>query len=203
MPSPRRERETQKQSGASRRTGQVVRIAVIGLVVLVALFALGVATYDRNQGSDGSSGGSASSGWPESVNGRPAGLGSMGQSAAEVDPTVGPGVYLWSDFEGWHLWVVAGEGIPDEVSGSLASNDALPAMTLAVPDSGSASLDEEVGKFSLSTDAPVVGVDFSTGFFAEELDVTLEGPAGPLDPKLVRVGSGLEPAPDPLRIFQG
>lgn len=200
--SPTRTSTWWRRPDARRRSGQVVRIAAVCLVVLVALFALGVTTYDRLGGSD-DSGDSSSSGWPPSVNGRPAGLGPMGQSAADVEPTVDPGVYLWSDFDGWHLWVVAGEGVPAEVNGSLASNDALASLDLAVPDSGSATLDGEVGQFSVPTASSVAGVDFSTGFYAEELDVTLEGPDGPLDATLIHVGSDMETAPDPLRIFQG
>lgn len=183
-----------------RRSGGVRWVAAVALVVVVALLALGVANYDRIRGLiDGEGPAKA---WPEMVNGRPNGLGPMGQAAADVEPMVDPGIYLWSDFDGWHLWVVAGEGIPDEVRGSVTSNDALPSMDLAVPESGSASLDGKTGTFSVSTEEAVSGVDFNTGFYATKLDVTLEGPDGPLDAKLVRLGSKLDAAPDPLKIDQ-
>ena len=41
--------------------------------------------------------------WPASYGGRPAGLGVVNQPASKVAVTASPGIYVWSDFDGWHL----------------------------------------------------------------------------------------------------
>src|SRR5699024_619544 len=50
--------------------------------------------------------------WPTSSQFRPPeGLGGAGTPAVDVDVDAAPGVYAFQDFQGWHLWVVNGDGI--------------------------------------------------------------------------------------------
>ena len=46
----------------------------------------------------------------------------------------------------------------------------------------------------------MLGVDFNPGFFGKNLVITLDGPDGPVDQKLVHLGSKAAPAPYPLVI---
>ncbi len=185
-----------------RRAIQLVRVVAVAIVVLVALTVLGVNRYDDAANQRSQEQASAEGrGWPEAVNGRPAGLGSG--PAADVAPSTEPGAYLWSDFDGWHLWVVGGDGMPATVTGTVTSDDALGAQKLAVPGTGTLSGSGADLTFTVPTDVPVSGIDFSTGFFAKELQVSLTGPDGPIDPARIHLGSDMTTAPDPLVIREG
>lgn len=194
---------------------KAVRIAQVCLVVL-ALLVVGVVLLTRggDSSSDGSSKddktstsddggdkGSSKPVFPAEIGGRPAGLGARGEKAPDVKvgEDTKPGVYLWSDYDGWHLWVVNGEGVPP-VKGTITSNDDIAKATAAVPGAGTVKADGKVVTFDLPAQPGLVGVDFNPGFFAENLVFTLDGPDGPVPEDVVFLGSKSVQAPYPLVI---
>lgn len=127
--------------------------------------------------------------WPRSVGGRPAGLGADNETADEVTPTAKPGVYVWNSFDGWHVWVVNGDGVAG-VKGTIRSDDGIDRARISAKDQGSVSLGDDTATFTLSADAAVTGVDFEPEFFTKRLTVTitdLDGKA--LSPSLVTLGT--------------
>ncbi len=190
---------------------KLIRWAQIGLAALIVVVVLGVVIAKlggddgtSSQGSGGSSGqetGPKKASWPANVGGRPPKLGTRGQAAPKVEPGAAPGIYLWSDYDGWHLWVVKGPGVP-AISGTLTSNDKVAKAVLATPSVGSVTTKDKVVTYLLPTDAPIVGVDFNPGFYAKQLVFTLNGPDGPVDQALVHVGRKAEKAPYPLVIVK-
>jgi len=194
-----------------------VRIAQIGLVVLVLLVvgmvivsksgsdddkkASGDGTEQATGNGEGANDGKAAKPvWPPAVGGRPAGLGETKVPATEVTVEAEPGVYLWNDFDGWHLWVVNGAGVPP-VSGSLSSNDELGKAVLAVPDAGTVKQDGKTATFILPTDVPLTGIDFNPGFYSDSIVIALNGPDGaPVDTALVKTGKKSTAAPFPIVI---
>ena len=128
--------------------------------------------------------------WPD-LGGRPEGLGATGEATDVVDPSAAPGAYLWNDFDGWHLWVVNGDGVAG-VEGTITSTDDIAKAQLSAPDTGTVSTDGRTVAFTLAGDVPVAGLDFEPGFYSKRIVVDLDGADGPLDPALVLVGG--EPA---------
>lgn len=182
---------------------RAVRIAQIGLVVLVLLI-VGIVVLSKDDGSDDAkkTGGKseqsdqqadgdaepAKKGWPAEVRGRPEGLGTTKVPATEVTPTAPPGAYIWSDYDGWHLWVVPGPGVP-AITGTLTSNDDLGKAILAIEGAGTVTLNGKSANFTLPADKPLAGIDFNPGFYANKLVFTLNGPDGvPLDAALIKTG---------------
>ena len=74
--------------------------------------------------------------WPSAVKYRPPTLGKRGEKAPAVKVTAKPGVYVWEDFDGWHMWVVGGAGVPPKVTGLITSNAEFNRADLAVPGTG-------------------------------------------------------------------
>ncbi len=138
--------------------------------------------------------------WPRAVEGRPTTLGKRGQKAPDITPKAKPGVYVWSDFDGWHMWIVGGTGMPATIDGTLTSNDPIARAELAVPDTGTVSTDGKVVTYSLDTSKPLSGIDFNTGFYGKRLVFTFNGPDGPIDGKLLHTGSKAAAAVYPLVI---
>lgn len=151
---------------------------IIGGVVLVAvLVAAGVVGFQVAMEK-------TKKAWPASVEGPPDGLGG---TPAEASADVEPGVYLWSDFGGWHLRVVNGEGVSG-ATGTITSDDEIASAEVATDGEGTARSQGEVITFDLPAEPRVVGVDFNPGFYCEQLTVALEGADGPVGPELVTVG---------------
>ena len=190
---------------------KAVRIAQIGLVVL-ALIVVAVVLISKSGGDDkdstasGKDGGSSVSttvpkpkkaAWPANLNGRPPALGTTGQVASKVTPKAKPGVYIWSDFDGMHIWTVKGEGVP-AITGTLDSNDEIQKAVSAVEGSGEVTVDGKRINFNLPGEAPIEGVDFNPGFYGNKIVISLNGPDGPIDATLVKVGKKGDPAPFPL-----
>ncbi len=185
----------------------VVAVIVVGLVLAFKGGggdddAKADTTTTTEAGSDGSpatSGGtgSPSNSWPATATGRPAGLGTRGQAAPDITVEAEPGVYLWNDYDGWHLWAVGGGDLA-EVTGTLTSNDTVAKAVLAVPGAGTVELADKVVRFTLPADGEISGIDFNPGFYAKQLVITLDGPDGPIDSSLVHTGSKAADAPYPL-----
>jgi hypothetical protein len=138
--------------------------------------------------------------WPKSVGGRPAGLGADNETADEAEVTAKPGVYLWSSFDGWHLWVVTGDGV-GAVKGTIASDEGIDRARLSADGQGTVAIEGEAATFSLPADAPVSGIDFEPKFFTKKLTVTLTDAAGKrIDPSVVTLGSATPATKVPIVI---
>jgi hypothetical protein len=203
-------------------TPPYVRYAQIGLIVL-AVLVIGIVVLvnaskdDKDDKAsntdtsgqtadpaDGTSGGTTKNAkpiWPKEVEGRPAALGKRGQTAPTVKSTANPGVYVWSDFDGWHMWVQGGLGMPERVTGTLTSNDPIARADLAVPDTGTVNVQGKTVTFDLDTTRGLTGMDFNTGFYGKRLVFLLNGPDGqPIDQQLIKTGSRSVAAVYPLVI---
>jgi hypothetical protein len=178
---------------------KVVRLAQIGLVVVALLIVGLVLLNKRNDDNKSATSGDktgqdagdtkTAKGWPAQLNGRPKGLGSTNQDADAVKATVKPGIYLWSGFDGWHLWVVNGSGVP-AVSGTLISSDTIGKADLALKGGGVVTKAGKSATFTFVTSKPVTGMNFNPGFFSNSIAIALTGPDGkPIDTKLVHLGS--------------
>jgi hypothetical protein len=194
----------------ARKRARAVRTAQIALVALVVLIGVVVLLTRGGDGSDDAGKATASDatssdatstrgpGFPRELQRRAAVLGKNGQVATDVTPAAGakPGVYIWSDFDGWHLWVVNGAGVP-EVHGTVIGNKSLAKVALAVPNAGTvsppiASLDQAQSRsaFVLPNQPGLVGIDLNPGY-STTVTFDLTDPDGKvLDPKLVFLGSG-------------
>lgn len=178
---------------ATARAGKGPRLAYIvgGVFAALVLVAIVLVATDPFGGDD------VEKAWPGIVSSRPVGLGTTGQLAEEVTPDAEPGAYLWSDFDGWHLWVVFGPGI-ESVSGTISSDEDISKAVLTPLTSGDFAAEGKELTFDLSGEAPLSGIDFEPGFFAERLELTLDGPDGPIDVGLVTQGSEGEVTALPL-----
>lgn len=170
------EQEAAGRSGGSRRALWVV-LAVAAVVVIG-----GIIVVWSKAGS-----GPEERAWPDAVSGRPEGLGDNGQTAAEVTPNAKAGVYLWSGFDGWHLWVVRGDGVQG-VKGTIESSVDVGRATLSAPGQGKVSVDGHTITFDLTSDSELVGIDFEPGFYSKKLTVDLEEADGPVAPATVTLG---------------
>jgi hypothetical protein len=135
--------------------------------------------------------------WPLAVGGRPAAFGELDGSPADAPGGAEPGVYIWSDYDGWHLWVVHGDGVGD-VNGTVNGDDVIASADVTPPESGVVTLADKVIAFDIKSDEPISGFDFNPGFYAKRLEFVINGPDGPLDPALVHVGKDAVPAPSPI-----
>jgi hypothetical protein len=189
---------------------RAVRLAQIGLVVLavivVAAVLIAKGSDDDGSTATGKDGRSSSSttapkaakpAWPPEFAGRVAGLGKNGVPASEVKPDAEPGIYVWGDFDGMHVWVVKGEGVP-AVSGVIDSNAEMQKAVSAVDGAGEVTVEGKRATFTFPGEAPIEGVDFNPGFYSNKVVILLNGPDGPIDPALVRVGKKGAPGTPPL-----
>lgn len=185
-------------------------LVVLALVIFAAVFFVGGSDNDGDDGGNGgegqeqADGGSGEvddgkAGWPTESGGRPPALGTRGETADTVSVEAGtaPGVYVWSDFDGWHLWVVGGPDVP-ELTGAIRSDDEFAKAQSAVPARGTVAQEGQLVSFTLPAGEGLSGVDFNPGFFASQLVITIDGPTGPLDPQLIYLGSKAGPAPQPF-----
>jgi hypothetical protein len=163
------------------RKGPRLGLSVGGVVLVAVLVAAGVVGFQVAMEK-------TKKAWPASAGGPPAGFGG---APAEVAADAPPGIYLWNDFGGWHLWIVNGEGVSG-VRGTIGSDDEVATAEVATAGEGSAVVEGETIAFDLPAEPRVVGVDFNPGFYAEELTLTLEADGAPVDPKLVTVGRDRE-----------
>lgn len=168
------------RTDGKRRTWWIVGAVVVVLIAVGGAFAIYQATRPVNRE------------WPDAVGGRPAGLGGENETAADVTPTAEPGVYIWNSFDGWHLWVVNGDGL-DGVSGTIKSNQDINKATSSAPDAGTATLDGSTITFDVAAGSALGGVDFDPGF-AHELTFDLEtADGGKVPADQVFTGSGPTP----------
>jgi len=154
-----------------------------GVVVLLLAIAGGIALSGALEPEERA--------WPESIDGRPAGLGGEKEKAADVTPTADPGVYIWNSFDGWHLWVVNGDGI-DGLTGTITSSEDVVTASSSAPDAGTVKADGGKITFDLAAGSTLAGVDFDPGF-AKKLTFTFETADGEVKATQVFTGSDSEP----------
>ncbi len=183
----------------------------IGLVALVAIalviFLVGRSDDGEKVESTASAGApevtttvstGSTSRWDPALSGWPEMLGAPNIPPDQVPGDTPSGAYLWSDFNGWHLWVVSGEGL-ETVTAIVSTDDGLAAAT-AVAASGTAVSEGKQVTFTPTQGPRVAALDFEPGFYAKYVTVELTGPDGQrIDPALVhRGGSGTSPPAVPV-----
>lgn len=139
--------------------------------------------------------------WPPEINGRPDAFGELEGSPTDAPGGADPGVYIWNDFDGWHLWVVNGDDVQG-VSGSITGNDAIASAEVVPEGSGTATPTDTQIEFDLPAEPEIVGINFNPGFYANSLVVSIDGSAGPLPAEFVHLGQNLAPAENPVVIVQ-
>ena len=169
------------------------KLWLVGGALLVVLIVAGIAFVATHKDA------LKEQAWPNSVNGRPPGLGEFKQAASKVDVKAKPGVYVWSDFDGWHVWTVNGGDIAG-VKGTITSNKDFGNADLAVKGAGTVSLSGSTITFEVPSEPQLVGIDFNTGFYGDELTLDLQGANGPLSPTVVTKGSSSKVTKLPLVI---
>ncbi len=171
------------EDGDALRTDKKSRrwwiIGAAAVVVLVVIGAFAVVAIDKK----------TERAWPAEISGRPAGLGAEKETAAKVTPSVAPGVYLWNGFDGWHLWVVNGDGL-DGLSGTITSTEGPERATSSAPAAGNVTVDGKEITFDLDGSGKVAGVDFEPGFYAKKLTIELKTASGKVPANVVFLGSG-------------
>lgn len=125
--------------------------------------------------------------WPPTALGRPAALGPSGTAPEAVPADAPPGVYVWSDFDGWHLWMVNGEGVTG-VQGAVVSDDEIVKADLAAAGVGERTITNNVIQFDLPADVRVSGLDINPGFYAKQLRFRFEGPDGEYPAATIKTG---------------
>lgn len=111
--------------------------------------------------------------WPGAARGRPAAFGRDGDAPPASAGDLEDGFYLWEDFKGWHLWLVGGTG--SDASAELVVDQDIPR---ADPVGGSPAVSSTGNHITVargSESAAVTGVDFSVGFYAKTMVVTITG----------------------------
>jgi len=110
--------------------------------------------------------------WPAATGGRPPAFGKTGDPAPTDPGDLPDGFYVWTDFDGWHGWLVGG-GADDRLT--LTSDNAI---TKATPVGGPVDVQLQGNVFTLqrgSATERVVGVDFNPGYFARNMIVAVDG----------------------------
>lgn len=130
--------------------------------------------------------------WPAAVQGRPAAFGTDGDAPPAQAGDLAEGIYVWSDFKGWHVWFVGGKTSDATVTVS-GNGDLTP-----TPAGDGADLEADgADRFTVgrgTADQQVVGADFNAGFYVSEITITVAGDL-PL-----RTGAGAAPASSPLTL---
>lgn len=192
-------------------TTQLGAIACVAIIVVLGLL-LGVVLATRSGGADpdaadattapaeaaGATAPTARRSWPPEVGGRPPGFGGR-DDLAPPSTDAAAGLYLWNDFDGWHLWLVRGPGV-DQVAGSIASSAEVTKAEPAAPPeaNGTIAIDGRSIAFDFTgATAPVVGIDFNPGFRVESLTVAATNAGVPLGADLLRLGRGAAPVAVP------
>jgi hypothetical protein len=186
------EAEPDLRGGSARppmnATRLVAGLAFLVLGIIAVFLAVRAITDDTSETADAPPGASettaangpaddpgtsapAPAGWPASVQGRPAALGSNGPPPADAGD-LAPGWYLWSDFSDWHLWLVGGEGT--DAAAVVTTNDKLT-LKDTYGGAGVEATDTSAVVRPGADPAPIEGIDFNPGFFGDELTITITG----------------------------
>lgn len=110
--------------------------------------------------------------WPAVVAGRPTAFGKLNDAPPSSAGDLEDGLYVWTDFDGWHLWLVGGgsdDGATITADYEIAKFDGT---------GGSVDADAEGNLLTFSrgsADGDVVGVDFSPGIYTKTMVITVDG----------------------------
>ena len=181
-------------------------LIVVGIVAILGVVAILLATRGndnkdtasksrtttttKSTGKDGTTGTNTKqvARWPGRVQTRPAVFGKTGQPL-DREAKAKAGVYIWTDFDGWHLWVVDPSG-KEAAKGTVTSTDDIASADLVVKGSGTVDRSGRRLDFDFSgVSAKAAGVVFSPGFYGSTLLVDLGGSDLPvfLGAKMVEV----------------
>lgn len=207
LPAPRTVTLTTTQLGAIGGIVIVVVLALLLAVVLVSRDDTDTTATDGGGASKTTAPGAATTTtpvkmiWPSEIGGRPAGLGARGDKAPAATDAA-PGVYLWNDFDGWHLWVVRGPGV-DKVAGTITSSaDILKIDPAATADAnGLVTMEGKEVRFDFTAaTAAVVGVDFNPGYRVQSISANATNGGAPLEADRFHVGSQAAAKPLPYTV---
>lgn len=142
--------------------------------------------------------GGASTRWDPATQSKPALLGPSNTTTEQVPADAPPGAYLWSDFNGWHLWIVADASLAGAVA-TVTADKGL-ARANAVGTTGTATIDGDRVTFAASDGTRVAALDFQPGFYARYFTLDIVGSDGNrIAPMLVHSGgSAASPPAMPL-----
>lgn len=185
------ETDVVERSARSRRL-TIVAGGIVG--VLVAALAVVAIThpFDREKPEQM---------WPLNVGGRPEGLGQTYDLAEAVTPDVDSGVYLWSDFDGWHLWFVFDNEF-HAASGTITSNDDVDKAELTPAATGTVQANGKEIAFDLDTESNIAGIDFEPGFYSSRIEVEIHAPSGTLRSDMVHKGGAAKLVSLPIVVEQ-
>lgn len=191
---------------------------VIGAALLVVLALIVVAGNDDDGSAStaaGASGGSATTVAPADGGAAPTSKPDAADTTKPADdcadfslganllgvPGVAsePGVHVWHDVDGFHVRRVLGDGIPDEVTGTVTPTG--PALVLVSPEAPAASVTDGVLSFTLGggTDEVLFKAPCSTS----KVTFDLQSAGAPLAASIVTVGRGETPPGVPFTLERG
>lgn len=183
-------------------SGYAISITAVAVVLLIGLIAV-LILRDSGGGDDDTptTTEAAEKAWPSLVGGRPAIFGARDTPPPADAGDAEPGAYLWSDFDGWHLWIVRGDEV-DGVKGTITIDAEPTRAAPATAGQGTVRIEDDVIHFDFTgVTAPVVGVDFNT-YFGSRISVAVESLVGPLDASRLHTGGRATPATNPIVIVK-
>lgn len=176
----------------------VPALLVAVALVLVLVFVFGRRDGDSKDGggsnqpaseqaaSEGGGGDRASGGetetpeapkaeWPSELKWKPVILGDRDDGFDALSPEVPAGVYVWSDFQGWFVWVVDPAG-KAAGRGTVSTNSEFGSAELVDGGTGEFVREDSVLRFDFTgIDGRASGFRFNQGFFTSEVTIELEG----------------------------
>jgi len=128
--------------------------------------------------------------WPLELNGRPPLFKTRQVAARDVPEPPGPGLYLWEDGDGWHLWAVRGPGLEGPTGQLVSDQDFRHAEVNGTEGSGGrATVDGRTIRFDFSeADDRVVGIDFDPAFASTTVILEAAQDGTPLDSAALKLG---------------
>lgn len=195
-PGPSRTRATDGPTG-NRDGDSSPWFAVVagGIVVLLALFFVfgrdgGNVDSARKEGAQADGSGEnveadaenekPNRSWPVELKWKPMELGVREESVHDVPPDVAAGVYVWSDFDGWHTWIVdpAAVGI---TSGRVRTDSEFGSAELVDEGAGAFTRNDSVLEFDFGgLEQRVTGFRYNPGFFTSKVTYEFDGVSPPV-----------------------
>lgn len=169
--------------GAAKGKLWVPVVALVAVLLLVGVFVLN--RGDEGGGSTGSANDSDTTeapkerSWPDELDFKPTVLGGRDEGIEQVPADAPSGIYIWSDFSGWHLWIVDPVGKAG-AKGNLFSDADFGDASLAENSLGTVALEGANVPYDFSTAGRVAGFHFGPGFYATSITVNPSGPDLPI-----------------------
>lgn len=113
--------------------------------------------------------------WPEEIKWKPAITGERDQGLDRLPAEVPAGLYLWSDFQGWFVWVVDPAG-KAAGRGRITTNSEFGSAELVEGSTGAFERRDDVLEFDFTgIGERVAGFRFNPGFFTNRVTIELDG----------------------------